>query len=276
MEENKEKLFLLNQNIDSDTRICRYMGFDVFLQLLNGKLFVPRRELFMDVRESGKKSIKSAYSFRPFGVTNNDISKEIQKEQRANKRNSRYLRQSRLLLTSCWQIDNGEDFLMWKSYTSPIGVCVRTTIGQLLSNMDYEKENLIPICSTMFYLSTYQKVSLLESVFAKDKYYQSENEFRIYFIPKDNIKDEELYSFDNKTLERIISKTARIEAKLSNKKGYSMSMFIDVKPQFINSIVLSPFIKSSTIGCFRDLLRNGFGELFPNDNCIKSSDIIVK
>ena len=79
MEATKENLFILNQNIDSDTRICRYMGFDVFLQLLNGKLFVPRRELFMDVRESGKKSIKSAYSFRPFGVTNNDISKEIQK-----------------------------------------------------------------------------------------------------------------------------------------------------------------------------------------------------
>lgn len=276
MEEDKEKLFILNQNIDSDTRICRYMGFDVFLQLLYGKLFVPRRELFMDVRESGKKSIKRAYSFRPFGVTNNVISKEIQKEQKANKRNSKYLRQSRLLLTSCWQIDNGEDFLMWKSYAPQIGVCVRTTIGQLLSNMDYEKESLVPICSTMYYLSIYQKSGFLESVFAKDIYYRSEDEFRIYFIPKDNISDEELNSIDNKTVENILSKTSKNEARLSKKKGYQMSMFIEINPHFINSIVLSPFIKTSTIDCFRDLLRKRFSELFPNDNYIRQSEIIIK
>ena len=275
MEENKEKQFVLNQTLDNDTRICRYMSFDVFLQLLYGRIFVPRREIFMDVRESGKRSIKSHFLLRSIGESNHDIQKN-QEELKAYDQYSKNLKQSRFLLTSCWTIDNGEDFLMWKSYTSQIGVCVKTTIGQLLSNIYYEKYDLLPICSTMSYLSIYQKAGFLESVFAKDKYYQSENEFRIYFVPKNNVTEEEMKSIDTETVERILSKSSEKEEEKSEDPNYQMSIFLEVDPHFISSIVLSPFIKSSTIGCFRDLLRNQFGHLFPNDNCIKESDIIVK
>ena len=275
MEENKEKRFVLNQSLDNDTRICRYMSFDVFLQLLYGKLFVPRRQLFMDVRESGRRPIRSRFLLKSIGETNHDIQK-IQKELKTYDQYSKNLRQSRFLLTSCWTIDNGEDFLMWKSYASQIGVCVKTSIGQLLTNINYEKYDLMPICSTMSYLGIYQKTGFLESVFAKDRYYQSENEFRIYFVPRSNVADKELKSIDTKTVERIISRSSEKEEEQSKDPKYTMSIFLEVHPQFISSIVLSPFIKSSTVYCFRDLLRNRFGELFPNDKYIKESEIIIK
>ena len=275
MEENKEKRFILNQTLDNGTRICRYMSFDVFLQLLYGILFVPRRQLFMDVRESGKRNIKSRFMLRSINDNNHGIQK-IQEELNAYDQFSKKLRQSRFLLTSCWTIDNGEDFLMWKSYASQIGVCVKTTIGQLLFNIDYVKNNLLPICSTMSYMGIYQKAGLLESVFAKDKYYQSENEFRIYFVPRDNVTAEEMKSIDAKTVEKILKKASEKEEEKFKDPKYPMSIFLDVDPLFINSIILSPFIKSSTIDCFRDLLRKRFSELFPNDNYIRKSEIIVK
>ena len=275
MEENKEKRFVLNQSLDNDTRICRYMSFDVFLQLLYGKLFVPRRQLFMDVRESGRRPIRSRFLLKSISETNHDIQK-IQKELKTYEQYSKNLRQSRFLLTSCWTIDNGEDFLMWKSYASQIGVCVKTSIGQLLTNIKYEKYDLLPICSTMSYLSIYQKAGFLESVFAKDKNYQSENEFRIYFVPRGNVLDEEMKSIDTETVERIILRSSEKEEEQSKDPKYPMNIFLDVDPQLISSIVLSPFIKTSTIDCFRNLLRNQFGEIFPNDKYIKESEIIIK
>ncbi len=275
MEENKEKRFVLNQSLDNDTRICRYMSFDVFLQLLYGKLFVPRRQLFMDVRESGRRPIGSQFLLKSIGETNHDIQK-IQEELKTYDQYSKNLSQSRFLLTACWTIDNGEDFLMWKSYASQIGVCVKTSIGQLLANINYEKYDLMPICSTMSYLSIYQKAGFLESVFAKDKYYQSENEFRIYFVPRGNVLDEEMKSIDTETVERIILRSSEKEEEQSKDPKYPMNIFLDVDPQLISSIVLSPFIKTSTIDCFRNLLRNQFGEIFPNDKYIKESEIIIK
>ena len=275
MEENKEKRFVLNQSLDNDTRICRYMSFDVFLQLLYGKLFVPRRQLFMDVRESGRRPIGSQFLLKSIGETNHDIQK-IQEELKTYDQYSKNLSQSRFLLTACWTIDNGEDFLMWKSYASQIGVCVKTSIGQLLTNINYEKYDLLPICSTMSYLSIYQKAGFLESVFAKDKNYQSENEFRIYFVPRGNVLDEEMKSIDTETVERIILRSSEKEEEQSKDPKYPMNIFLDVDPQLISSIVLSPFIKTSTIDCFRDLLRKRFSELFPNDNYIRQSEIIIK
>lgn len=274
MEENKEKLFILNQNIDRDTRICRYMGFDVFLQLLYGKLFVPRRELFMDFRESGRRSIKSRFLWS-ISETNDDNQK-IREELKVYDQYSKNLRQSRFLLTSCWTIDDGEDFLMWKSYASQIGVCVKTTIGQLLSNINYEKYDLMPICSTMSYLSIYQKAGFLESVFAKDKYYQSENEFRLYFVPRSNVTDEEMKSIDTETVERILSRSSEKEEEQSKDPKYPMSIFLEVDPQFISSIVLSPFIKSSTIDCFQDIIYKQFSHVMQKNVSIVKSRITEK
>ena len=273
MENKKENLFILNQNINKDTMICRYINFDVFLQLLYGKMYVPRRRNFLDVRESGRIPLKYRFAFGIIGGDYQGSQDIVKSKQQAIGNHVQILKQSSLLLTSCWALDNGENYLMWKSYTSQIGVCVKTTIGKLINHIDYEKDGFLPICSTMFYQDVYQQQELLEAVFSKDKFYISEDEVRIYFVPKGHLTDSEIRSFDNIKVEQLIYEMSKHEEEKTKNTGYRTFHFFDVDPHFINSIVLSPFIKSSTIDCFRDILMNKFCELFPNESFIKTSAI---
>ena len=55
--------FIINQMITTKTKICRYMGFDNFLQMLYGKFFVPRKNKFLDARECGRISMKNRFAF---------------------------------------------------------------------------------------------------------------------------------------------------------------------------------------------------------------------
>lgn len=280
----KSNIYLLNQEITVDTKICRYMDFDAFLQFLSGKLFVPRRRIFIDAREGGKMPLKYKFALRAVG---DNIQESYNIDSVNRKVIDNYIeniRCSGFLFTSCWAFDDGEDYLMWKSYTSRVGVCVKTTVGKLLDSIvyDYNKgedtEHFFPICSNIYYRNLYHPSDYLESLFTKDEYYASEKEIRIYFVPKGKILDNALMHIDsNENVKQILLDTSINEEKLSEStNGFSMYKFFKIRPNCIDSIVLSPFIKSSTIECFRDVLQNQFRELFPNDSCIKKSSIIIK
>ena len=59
--DSKNSPYLLNRIISSETRICRYMDFDSFIQILNGYFYVPRKKLFLDARESGTIPLKKEF-----------------------------------------------------------------------------------------------------------------------------------------------------------------------------------------------------------------------
>ncbi len=277
---SKEKSpWILNQILPKETPICRYMGFDVFLQILSGKFFVPRKMRFLDARESGKISMKYRFAF---GSANENDKEQIDTldEDRQCQINQyiENLIQSKYLLTSCWTIDNGEDYLMWKSYTTDIGVCVRTTIKDLLESIDYDKESYVPICSPIIYGNVSIQKEFLESIFTKDKYYISEKEVRIYFAPKSELNNADLKNITYQEAERILYNASNKEKELCTNESNTDAphKIFDIRPTFIKSIILSPMIKPNTISCFKTILKEQFPNIFPNDNMIKQSKLNIK
>lgn len=271
----KKKLYFFNQIVTPETAICRYMDFDSFLQLLDGKFHVPRRQNFLDLRESGR--LPSFFYFVPSTISGSNMKlpeDSVKKNQKERNRYVENLVRSRFLFTSCWMIDGGEDFLMWKSYTSKIGVCVRTTVEKLLNAIDYDKKKYIPICSPVFYDKSCTQDAFVESILKKEPYYQSENEIRFYFVPINNYTKEGLETMDNNDIENLLKEAIKTEEELY-KKNHNDIIIFDITPDFIDSIVLSPFIKSQSFECFVKLLKNQ-NDRFYDKYTIKKSDILLK
>ena len=187
-------------------------------------------------------------------------------------------------MTSCWSIDKGEDYLMWESYTDDIGVCVCTTIGDLMDAIDYDKEGYVPICSPMVYGNISERSEFIESVFTKDKFYISENEIRLYFVPKSEFKNIDFKNLTTADIERILLEESLKEAEKEAQKEaqnekigatYASNIFFDINPKFIKSVILSPKIKPSTIPSFRKILHSQFNTIFTSDIMIKQSEIQI-
>jgi len=272
-----KSLWIHPVDLSADTRICRYMGFDAFLQLLEGSLFVPRKNLFLDARESGKILNQWRFACSFFEENGEETFRKVNEEQSEIDKYIENLRKSKYLLTSCWTVDNGEDYLMWMSYAPTIGVCVRTTIGDLLNSIEYDKYDYIPICSPMLYGNVSKRKSFLESVFTKDKYYKSEREMRIYFVPKSEINNFNLDSITNSDIESILINSLVKEKEMCELKTRQSVpyKYFDVQANFIKSIILSPRIKSGTISYFRKLLRKQYKNIFTSDGMIKKSQIEI-
>lgn len=270
--------YLFNHVISPNTEICRYMEFDMFLQIMEGKFYVPRKLTFLDLQESGKLPMKIRFAFNGVGNNSSEIGENIKIRQNEVDQYVRNLIQSKFLLTSCWSIYNGENYLMWKSYTGKIGICVRTTIDKLMNSINYEKEENVPICSLMFYNSPNTNESFLESIMKKDTSYQSENEVRFYFVPKRDITNEELIKMGNSEVEQLLKNTSIIEEQIynSNPINYPLLKCFDIKPSFIESIILSPFIRKQSISCIKKVLTKQYSDIFYNEKKIKESKIIIK
>ena len=271
--ESERHMYLINQVLMPDTKICRYIDFDVFLQILHGKFYIPRKQTFIDSRENGKIPNKCIFGFRIANRYEEDCKTDIVQDERSIYINN--LMKSRLLLTSCWKIDDGEDYLMWKSYTTKMGVCVQTTIDKLMEAIDYDSMNMLPICSPMFYAPLNYHEGFMESMFKKESFYHSENEVRFYFVPKGKWSTEDIKKMDNKAVEQILLETSEKEEDLyqKNKESYKQSILLDVKPQFISSVVLSPFILNSSCQLIQNILFEQYKDIFISRNNIKESKI---
>ena len=269
MEKNlKEKRFIINNIINRDTKICRYMNFDSFLIMLEGKFYVSRKQKFFDHRESGKIPIKHHFVFSAVSEYIAEKDNIVTKRQEIRFINN--LAKSRFLLTSCWTINNGENYLMWKGYTEKIGVCVCTTIGKLIDSIDYEKLNYIPICSPMFYERINMQEDFLQSTFTKELFYESEKEIRFYFVPTTYLSQNE--EIGNDDVENILLKTSEEEEKIynSNSTKYEESIVFDFKADAIDNVIISPFVLNSSVSYFRKILKNQYPKIF-NDYNIKES-----
>ncbi len=199
-------LFLIGQENLLQKTISRYMSSsDLFSILKNNQFRIPQRNTFSDEREVGKCfSIRNRFPVQPVDGSNKEYRQRLDE----------LIKCSYSLPTSCWNLANEEDFLMWKAYTKDsFGVRITTTVEKFYNAFEYSPFRCI-ICDEVEYDKERAKYSLKQELFTKTQYYGNEQEFRFYFVPKDNIKD---------------------------------NLFKLTDAEFIESITLSPFIEKSLI-----------------------------
>ena len=253
------------------------MDFDYFLQILEGHFYIPRKQRFFDLRESGE--IPQHLRFVP-GIVSGGVTepKEIlTKRQEDRNKYVEDLVVSKYLLTSCWTIDNGEDYLMWKGYTNKIGVCICTTIGQLIAAINWGEGDYITVCSNMKYERIFTHDDFGESMFNKEPYYKSENEVRFYVVHGGRYSNEELWDMQNKDIGEFLLNAAKMEESLYKKDPINIAMYkiFTIKPTFINSIILSPMILRASIEPFKKLLMGKYSVIFKKENMIQCSKISI-
>ena len=268
--------YFISGALNSNTPICRYINFDVFLNILEGEYWVQRRKGFEDANEKGEipwaKRTAICYTGKD-APTPNPLHVKAENE----KKDYEYLllKKSMYLPTSCWTIDNGENYLMWKVYTNRCGVCIRTTIGELLDAIKYTDKGYLPVCSPLFYEGVSLKRSIVLSILSKESFYSSENEVRFYFIQNDDFVNEDLANLDIDRFETLLEESIKKEAeKCENGNKEKDSITFDVNTNFINSIILSPFINPSSVGYMKKLLQTTYPNIF-NKTIIKESRIKI-
>lgn len=168
-------------NFNQNAYIFRYMEFEHLISMLEKKTFyVAKKRLFPDPNES-RLPLRSAFSMRGVGQIVNE-EQSIRESIEWHNKKELYIKYSHLP-TSCWTYQEKDNYLMWKSYTSSIGVRVKTTIGKLIESLDTEGYDIL--CGYMHYdgygYGNIKKIH--DCLFSKEKMYADEREFRFYFNP---------------------------------------------------------------------------------------------
>lgn len=185
MNNKKQKLnWYCYRNCDGkeDREICQYMRLDYLIQLLETrKYYVSRRRVFPDLNESYQNKEMNF----PMNVAHGDDS---------------YSQKDRPIPyvdiihcpTSCWTLKTSESYLMWKSYATEIGVCIKSTVHNLIASLELDlaidgKDTVV--CGSMLYENICPTYNEEKQLFSKDIVYSDENEFRFYFyLSDDNTK----------------------------------------------------------------------------------------
>ena len=185
------------------------MDLDYLLRLLKKqKYYVKPKKYFSDKHECSLP-IKSLFRIAPVGENDNDIKDQTPNDYLIK---SRQFRESGNLLTACWTEHNGENVLMWKNFTSKLGVCIKSTIANFIAS--FKKDDFVICCGRMFYEGIKYHNDNIERLFIKDKAFKGEEEIRFYFIPSD---------------------------KIDTSKMKGLSIAVDPKVM-IDEIILSPYI----------------------------------
>jgi hypothetical protein len=225
-----------------DKSICQYMRLDYFIQLLEtSKYCVMRRRTFDDANESFQNK-KLAFGFTYVG--DNNLSKAKTKET------ERLIPYTDIINcpTACWSKKKKESYLMWKCYAKEIGVCIKTTVHNLIASLLLDFDNNLNcnkiLCGSMDYLAFNPSSEEECQLFDKDISYADEEEFRFYFY---------LSSDDKKK-------------DISNK-----AIYIPVNTKvMINEVILSPFICKDAANRLAKMIKCAY------NIDVKQSDIILK
>ncbi len=216
------------------------MRLEYLIKLLETRrYFVKRRSQFEDANESYKNN-KLAFPFQQVG---NNSPQQIETIQR-------FILYSDVVNcpTACWSEYKHENYLMWKSYSSEVGACIKTTVHRFISSLNIdlginECDNRV-LCGSMDYqLEIVPSTNEESQLFVKDIVYENEKEYRFYFLlaTDPSIKDDD--------------------------KGIFVPVDINV---MIDEILLSPFICKETANKIARMIKNDY------DIDVKQSRIKVK
>ena len=218
-----------------DAPISKYMSFASFIEVLKGNFSVSNRTTFEDKVEHGEYNDRRFYFFHFFPVVKGLKPSEKDLERWSWEDKQRIA--SKYVYTSSWTYKTYEDYLMWRIYASNgIGIRINTTVKEFLSSLILKNCKLI--CAKVHYKNA-AKQTAFDRLFLKNIEYDSEKEIRFCIVP--NIID-------------------------IQKKRIS----VNVSPDFIKSVTLSPFESSNII----DMCRDTIGKL-RQDIAIDESKILI-
>lgn len=215
------------EEIQWDVPIYQYMRLDYLISLLGTKEYYVRPRCEFNDAYEANLPLSKMFPLHEAGRDNHDVLKgEIETMAEKLKTN----RENGKLLTSCWCLQPYENILMWNCYASKIGVRVKTTIRQFVSSLI--TDDYFILCGCMNYVGySFQNEDFL---FTKDKGYESEREFRFYFIPKAS----------NPNSNASNAKPARI----------------NIEPlELIESITVSPYIGTRSANEICKLINDRYG-----------------
>lgn len=203
-----------------DIPIGKYMLFTNFIDVLKGNICISNRTTFDDRCEYGEYSDRRFYFFHFFPVVKG--LKPSDKDWGRWYWEDEQRVASKYVYTSSWTYKAYEDYLMWRVYASRgIGVRINTTVKDFLASLKLENCKLF--CAKVCYKNT-AKQTTFDRLFLKNKEYDSEMEMRFCIVPdKENVEKN-----------RIL---------------------VNVNPDFIKSVTLSPFESSNIVDMCRDTIH---------------------
>lgn len=221
---NINDYFYLLKGWEGNIPIYQYMDLDYLFSLLESKQYFVNRKCHFEDKGESVLPPKSLFGLNSIGVQLNKD--EITKmTQELSEKLNRY-RVSASWLTSCWTKDNTESLLMWKNYTTKIGVRIKSKIENVIASINTDKYKIV--CGHISY-DGYNSKPFEECLFSKERYYKDEYEVRFYFIPK----DESINSLSGE--------------------------FIAVTPEtMIDEVILSPYINKNAAKIISQLLREEY------------------
>lgn len=221
---NINDYFYLLKGWEGNIPIYQYMDLDYLFSLLESKQYFVNRKCHFEDKGESVLPPKSLFGLNSIGVQLNKD--EITKmTQELSEKLNRY-RESASWLTSCWTKDNTESLLMWKNYTTKIGVRIKSKIENVIASINTDKYKIV--CGHISY-DGYNSKPFEECLFSKERYYKDEYEVRFYFIPK----DESINSLSGE--------------------------FIAVTPEtMIDEVILSPYINKNAAKIISQLLREEY------------------
>lgn len=213
------------------------MDFDYFLSIVeSNQYFVTFKKHFLDNKE--KKLLHNkrfGTHIFPIHLSGKELNEDEKKHdsEMINKMFELF-EESTLLLASCWTLTKEENYLMWKSYTTKIGIRIETTIDNFVCALETTDYDIV--CGNICYEGFHYPSIVENSWFVKDSHYASENEFRFYFRPKDGI-------------------TNMYKENVDKKKGKTFN--VDYK-KLINKVVLSPFIQEKAAETIGNIIKETY------------------
>lgn len=218
-----------------DTPISKYMPFASFIEVMKGNISVSNRTAFDDKCEHGEYSDRRFYFFHFFPVVKGLKPSKKDWERWRWENEQRMI--SKYVYTSSWTYKTYEDYLMWRIYASRgIGIRINTTVKEFLSSFKLEGCKLI--CAKVRYKNT-AKQTTFDRLFLKNQEYDSEKEMRFCIVP-------------------------------NNMDIQKKRISVNVNPNFIKSVTLSPF-ESPNI---TDMCRDTINKLRPNIT-VNASNILI-
>lgn len=180
MKKSNKRRYVLMEGVDPETEIYQYMDLDYLLSLLEKRKYhVNKKCVFLDKYES-KLPVKAMFRLKAVGGEM-EI-KQPEEDTRDILERRRKYEQMKNVLTSCWTERDTESFLMWTSYSTKIGVCIKSTISNFVAAFDADDYRIW--CGRVMYKGYNANQTLMESLFSKEKAFEDEREIRFYFKKK--------------------------------------------------------------------------------------------
>ena len=218
--------------------LYKYMKLDYFFALLFcNKFYVNSRNKFDDKNEKCLPLIET-FGFLPVGI---EVSKEQIKDnyKLGENRREKY-KDLGFLPTSCWTYNENESNLMWSAYTSEFGVRIKTNINVFLDNLNYNGYEVY--CGFMRYHGYMSNKECEDDLFSKTSLYSDEKEFRFYFLPINEEKENRVRKegYVKLDISNVCNMITEVSLSLSIRNNHEIRKFVERVCDYYHIKVRSP------------------------------------